>query len=63
MPRAGISSLPATFCGRMQELNSNNSHSLLMFTSVLSGTLVTGSCSEEPLRSKDSFTYWHPWSR
>lgn len=40
-----------------------NCHSLLMFTSVLSGTLVTGSCSEEHLRSKDSFTYWHPWSR
>ena len=36
---------------------------LLMFSSVLSGTLVTGSCSEEHLRSKDSFTYWHPWSR
>lgn len=40
-----------------------NCHSLLMFTSVLSGTLVTGSCSEEHLRSKDLFTYWHPWSR
>ena len=40
-----------------------NCRSLLMFTSVLSGTLVTGSCSEEHLRSKDSFTYWHPWSR
>ena len=23
MPRAGLSSLPATFCGRTQELNSN----------------------------------------
>ena len=31
-----------------------NCRSLLMFTSVLSGTLVTGSCSEEHLRSKDS---------
>ena len=40
-----------------------NCRSLLMFSSVLSGTLVTGSCSEEHLRSKDSFTYWHPWSR
>ena len=34
-----------------------NCRSLLMFTSVLSGTLVTGSCSEEHLRSRDSFTY------
>ena len=36
---------------------------LLSLKKVLSDTFSTSSCSKKHLTSKDSLTYWHPWSR